>query len=252
MLGLKMNTRIRIAALAVPAMLAIGMFGASVHADVFTELGTFTGSGADDAGPSGNGSPGSDNSTVKASIDFQLDSTTDQLIVYLTNTTAASQMYTTHDLLTAVGFNLAGVTLDHPTSGGGGNDGSLVAFTANDGSATGKTVDVSGTTVGTPSPSGTPTTGDLDNAWGGEWVDNGVTKEFGDNYFGLAADILGLTPASSFNGTAIDGNDYAAIPAITSVATADSFNTHTLTYGTVTLAYNINGSTPLPGAFSFS
>ncbi|HMD55437.1 MAG TPA: PEP-CTERM sorting domain-containing protein [Phycisphaerae bacterium] len=229
--------RLKIAAFSLPAFLATGMFGAAARADNITVLANFTGSGIDDGGPGGvNGSQGSDESTVSGQAEFELDTTTNQLLVYLTNTTAASQMYTTHDLLDSLGFDLTGVTLQ--TNSNPNPDSNLVA------TATGKTAGV---------PSGTAVTNisaneNLNTGWGA--ASTNPSSEFGDNYFVTAAASFDIT--QSLNGSTLDDNAYGIIPAIANVANADSFSSHTYyTYGTLETAFNLVG-TPLAGAFSFS
>ena len=234
---MKSFTRLRIVALCFPAVMAMGISGIAANADNITVLANFAGSGIDDGGPGGvNGSQGSDESTVSGQAEFELDSTTNQLLVYLTNTTAASQMYTTHDLLDSLGFDLTGVSLE--TNSNPNPDSNLVA------TATGKTAGV---------PSGTAVTDisaseNLDTGWGAASTTPSV--EFGDDYFVTAAASFDIT--QSLNGTTLDDNAYGIIPAISNVANADSFSSHTYyTYGTLETAFNLVG-TPSAGSFSFS
>ncbi|HTV46813.1 MAG TPA: PEP-CTERM sorting domain-containing protein [Phycisphaerae bacterium] len=234
---MKSFTRLRIVALCLPAVMAMGISGIAANADNITVLANFAGSGIDDGGPGGvNGSQGSDESTVSGQAEFELDSTTNQLLVYLTNTTAASQMYTTHDLLDSLGFDLTGVSLE--TNSNPNPDSNLVA------TATGKTAGV---------PSGTAVTDisaseNLDTGWGAASTTPSV--EFGDDYFVTAAASFDIT--QSLNDTTLDDNAYGIIPAISNVANADSFSSHTYyTYGTLETAFNLVG-TPSASSFSFS
>jgi PEP-CTERM motif len=205
----------------------MGIFGVSVHADNITILATFAGSGSDSAG--------ADN-TVAAQGVFKYDSTTNQLLVAVTNDTAASQMLSTHDLLTAVGFDLTGVTLD--------NAGVGVADTTSDASASGIEADVGypngGTTVVTKLNGGAVE--NLGAGWGAAEIN--PSTEFGDNYVATVAAAFGISNAL-VNSDLLDTTAYGIIPAIANVQQQDSFNTHPdFTFGTLNLAFDIATGVP--------
>ena len=158
--------------------------------------------------------------TVNGKAVFTLSS--NQLTIDLTNETTASNMNSTAELLTGLEFNLAG------------------SLSLSNGSATGETVDVnSDLTLTTPS-----SMQNLDQGWGG-----GNLGGNPDEY--AAAAGLNLGSGKSFNGTNLDGADYALIPAITAVANADGFTQHSpYTYGSVTLTFTVTGTGTLASDLS--
>jgi hypothetical protein len=151
--------------------------------------------------------------TVNGDALFKLNGTT--LEIDLTNYTAASQMNSTADLLTAVKFELGG------------------GMSLSGGSASGKVVTVNNDlTLGTPS-----STEQLNTGWGG-----GNLTGNPDEY--AAAAGLNLGSGKAFDGkTNLDGAGYGLIPEISSVPNQDGFPQNSpYTYGTVTLTFNVTGT----------
>jgi hypothetical protein len=158
--------------------------------------------------------------TVSGDALFKLSGAT--LEIDLTNNTTSANMQSTADLLTAVEFNLNGMTL----SGG---------------SASGKTVNVNNDlTLSTPSA-----TQALDSGWGG-----GNLSRNPDEY--AAAAGLGIGSGFAFDDkTMLDGAAYGLIPAIAAVGNADGFASHNpYTYGTVVLTFTVTGSGTLANNLS--
>jgi hypothetical protein len=213
----------------VAAILLLGI--AQVHADTITDLGTFSGAGTDvlTGGDANSGS-----STVSASVDFQYDSTSHQLLINITNTTAQSQLIGNDDALTQLAFNLK----------------SPLSLT--NGSASGETATYSklgnGSLVFTPSGS----IASENSQWGGGPLvavpsESQFTPLKADNYavtsFTDSLLTTGLKSYTSFNGAGIgSGSNYGVIPAVSGPAASDNFiGNNPYTYGTIYIAFNVSG-----------
>lgn len=191
------------------AVLAVGLLGAAAHADTVTTLATYDGTGKDSGSfPS---------KTVSAQAVMQFDSTTDQLLIQLSNTTSAANMVGSQDLLTAMTFNLA----------------SSSGLTLGAGSASGKTAGISGvnlTNIAGPV--------NLNSDWGG-----GKQHSYGNSanaYVSAAA--LNFNDGESFNGKPLNGSNYGVIPAISAVGAKGDFAENApFTYGTVDIDFNLSG-----------
>jgi hypothetical protein len=205
---------------------------ARVHADQITDLVTYAGSGTDvlTGGDAHSGS-----STVSASVDFQYDSTTHQLLINITNTTLQSQLIGNDDALTQLAFNLK----------------SPLSLT--NGSAAGETATYSklsnGNLVFTPSGS----VASENSQWGGGPLvavpsESAFTPLKADNYavtsFTDSLLTTGLVSYTSFNGSGIgSGSNYGVIPAVSGPAASDNFiGNNPYTYGTVYIAFSVSGA----------
>jgi hypothetical protein len=157
--------------------------------------------------------------TVSGTAVFNLSGS--QLTIQITNNTSASNMNSTADLLTAVEFNLSGLSLTG-------------------GSASGQTVNVNNDlTLTTPSA-----VEDLAAGWGGG-------NQSGNPDGWVAAAGLGIGSGHSFDGSALDGPPYGLIPEITAVSNKDGFPQNgPYTYGTVNLTFSVTGSGTLANDLS--
>jgi hypothetical protein len=205
---------------------------ARVHADQITDLGTFAGSGTDVL-TGGDGHSGS--STVSASVDFQYDSTSHQLLINITNTTAQNQLIGNDDALTQLAFNLK----------------SPLSLT--NGSASGETATYSkqsnGNLVFTPSGS----IASENSQWGGGPLaavpsESAFTPLKADNYavtsFTDSLLTTGLKSYTSFSGTGIgSGSNYGVVPAVSGPAASDNFiGNNPYTYGTIYIAFDVSAA----------
>lgn len=203
------------------------VFGAArVHADQITDLGTYVGSGTDvlTGGDAHSGS-----STVSASVDFLYDSTSHQLLINITNTTAQSQLIGNDDAITQLAFKLQ----------------SPLSLT--NGSASGETATYSNLAF---TPSGSITS--ENSQWGGGPLvavpsESAFTPLKADNYavtsFTDSLLTTGLVSYTSFNGSGIgSGSNYGVIPAVSGPADSDNFiGNNPYTYGTVYIAFSVSG-----------
>jgi hypothetical protein len=158
--------------------------------------------------------------TVNGDAVFKLTGST--LEIDLTNNTTSANMQGTADLLTALKFDLTGLTLSN-------------------GSASGETVNVNNDlTLTTPS-----STELLNSGWGGGSL-SGDPNEY------VAAAGLNLGSGKAFDGnTNLDGAGYGVIPAISAVGNKDGFpQSGPYTYGTATLTFTVTGTGTLQNDLS--